>query len=408
MAFVRPTLSELVDRVQADFLSRLSLVAPIVRRGMVYVIARVLAGAAHMLHGHLEYLSKQIFPDLSDEEYLIRQAALFGITKTPATYANGNVVVTGTNGTSIPVDTVLVRSDGSEYLVDSGVVIATLTAWASATAYAVGDLRTNGGNIYQCSIAGTSAGSGGPTGTDEAIVDGTVTWRYIAGGSAAVLAAVTADQAGQDGNCDAGVELSFESPISGADSIAIVDVEELVGGTDQETTEALRVRLLERMRDPPHGGTASDYIAWAKEVSGVTRAWCYPMESGPGTVTVRFVRDNDASIFPDAGEVTDVQDYIDEVRPVTADVTVEAPVDDPIAMTIEIYPDTAETRAAVEAELEDYLFRTASPGVTTLLSQLELAVGTAEGVTDFDITVPAADVVHATGYLATLGTITWV
>lgn len=407
MSFVRPTIAELVERIQQDFISRMELLAPLLRRSMVYVASRVLAGAAHLLHGHLEYLSKQVFPDLSAEEYLIRQAALFGIVRTAATYAAGNAVVSGTNATVIPADTVLLRSDGSEYTTDSEVTIATLTAWAGTTAYVVGDLRSNGGNIYQCAIAGTSAGSGGPTETDDAIVDGTVTWRYIAAGTAAVLAPVTASLAGLDGCCDAGVELAFESPIAGADSSAIVDVDALVGGTDQEAIEDLRIRLLERMRDPPHGGNQADYVAWAKEIAGVTRAWCYPMEDGPGTVTVRFVRDNDASIFPDAGEVTAVQTHIDEVRPVTADVTVEAPVDDPIAMTISITPDTSVTRAAVEAELEDLLFRTAEPGVTTLLSQLEIAVGTAEGVTDFAITVPATDVVHATGYLATLGTITW-
>jgi uncharacterized phage protein gp47/JayE len=408
MSFVRPTLTELVDRIQEDFLSSLQLVAPILRRSMVYVMSRVLAGTAHMLHGHMGYLSRQVFPDLSDEEYLIRQAALFGIIRTAATYAAGNVVFVGTDTTVIPAGTVLLRSDGSEYTTDGEETIATLTAWATTTTYAVGDLRTNGGNIYQCAIGGESAGSGGPTGEEEAIVDNEVTWRYIAAGSAAVLSAVTTSLAGEDGCCEAGVELSLESPIAGANSTAIVDVEALVGGTDQETVDALRVRLLERMQSPPHGGNEADYIAWAKEIAGVTRAWCYPMEDGPGTVTVRFVRDNDDSIFPDAGEVTAVQDHIDEVRPVTADVTVEAPVDDPIAMTIEIVPDTSDTRAAVEAELQDLLFRTAEPGVTTLLSQLEIAVGTAEGITDFSVTVPATDVTHAAGYLATLGVITWV
>ena len=55
------------------------------------------------------------------------------------------------------------------------------TAWASATAYAVDDIVYNGANAYICTVAGTSAGSGGPTGTtpktDE--TDNTVTWHYI-------------------------------------------------------------------------------------------------------------------------------------------------------------------------------------------------------------------------------------
>ena len=42
----------------------------------------------------------------------------------------------------------------------------------------VGDYRTNGANQYVCTVAGTSAASGGPTGTGTGITDGTVTWDY--------------------------------------------------------------------------------------------------------------------------------------------------------------------------------------------------------------------------------------
>ncbi len=52
-------------------------------------------------------------------------------------------------------------------------------AWAGSTAYTVGRLRENGGNIYVCVTAGTSAASGGPTGTGTGITDNTVTWDYV-------------------------------------------------------------------------------------------------------------------------------------------------------------------------------------------------------------------------------------
>lgn len=53
------------------------------------------------------------------------------------------------------------------------------TPWAAATAYVVGDQVTNAGNIYECTTAGTSSASGGPTGTSSSITDGTVVWEYI-------------------------------------------------------------------------------------------------------------------------------------------------------------------------------------------------------------------------------------
>ena len=52
-------------------------------------------------------------------------------------------------------------------------------AWLASTAYVVGQVRENGGNIYRCVTAGTSAGSGGPTGTGTAIADGSVVWNYV-------------------------------------------------------------------------------------------------------------------------------------------------------------------------------------------------------------------------------------
>jgi len=54
------------------------------------------------------------------------------------------------------------------------------TAWAASTVYAVGDFRANdSGKVYVVTTAGASAGSGGPTGTATATVDGTVTLRYV-------------------------------------------------------------------------------------------------------------------------------------------------------------------------------------------------------------------------------------
>lgn len=51
--------------------------------------------------------------------------------------------------------------------------------WAASTAYTVGQEVSNGGNIYACTTAGTSAASGGPTGTGTGITDGTAVWSYV-------------------------------------------------------------------------------------------------------------------------------------------------------------------------------------------------------------------------------------
>lgn len=351
MAFDRPMLTELADRVQQDLASRLQLTGAILRRSVVWVLARVIAGAAHLMHGHLEYLSKQVLPDTAEGSYLERLADLFGVRRKAASYAKGTVTFSGTNGTVVDAGTTLVRADGQRYATDA---------------------------------------------------DGT-----ISGGSATI--AVTAITAGAAGTLVAAQSLTPESPIAGITSTASVAAS-TTDGANQESNPDLRTRLKERLANPPHGGAEADYVAWAKDVAGVTRAWPYPQELGAGTVTVRFVRDDDgagAAIIPSAGEITEVQDYIDALRPVTAAVTVLAPVAVVQDFTIHIVPDNATTRAAVEAELADLLRRDVSPGGTLLISQVEVAVGTADGITDFSITSPAGDVTYTTGQLPTMGTVTW-
>lgn len=53
-------------------------------------------------------------------------------------------------------------------------------AWIAATAYAAGAAVRNSGNLYVCTSAGTSAASGGPSGTGSAITDDTAVWKHVA------------------------------------------------------------------------------------------------------------------------------------------------------------------------------------------------------------------------------------
>lgn len=51
--------------------------------------------------------------------------------------------------------------------------------WAGSKAYLLNQQAHNGGNVYRVTTAGTSASSGGPTGTGTGITDGSVTWAYV-------------------------------------------------------------------------------------------------------------------------------------------------------------------------------------------------------------------------------------
>lgn len=60
-------------------------------------------------------------------------------------------------------------------------------AWVGNTAYLLGDISVNGGQAYEVTVAGTSAAGPGPSGTGTAIVDNTVTWKWIGPGTAGGL-----------------------------------------------------------------------------------------------------------------------------------------------------------------------------------------------------------------------------
>lgn len=97
------------------------------------------------------------------------------------------LTLTGTAATVVPTGSIVsTASLGDRFETTAEGTLAALTAWANTTAYVLGDRRSNGGNSYVCTTAGTSAGSGGPTTTSDDITDGTVHWRYLGLGAAAV------------------------------------------------------------------------------------------------------------------------------------------------------------------------------------------------------------------------------
>lgn len=51
--------------------------------------------------------------------------------------------------------------------------------WAGSAAFALNQQVHNGGNVYKCTTAGTSAASGGPSGTGSGITDGSAVWTYV-------------------------------------------------------------------------------------------------------------------------------------------------------------------------------------------------------------------------------------
>lgn len=350
MSFNRPTLTALITRVRADFDSRLPGADSKLPASVLDVLARSYAGAAYGLYGYIDWLARQILPDTAEEELLGRHAANWGLTRKAAIGASGLVALTGVQGTVVPIGTALVRDDDVEYRTTEAVAI-------------------------------------GVGATDVAVEE-------VIGGATGDTATATV--------------LRFVAPIAGVNAGAVVQAPGLTGGAAEEDDEALRARLLARIRNPPTGGSRGDYERWALEVPEVTRAWVFPGWMGTGTVGVTFVMDGRPDILPLPDDVATVEAYLDPRRPVTADVVVFAPEPFPIDMHIRLNPDSAQTRAAVISEIDDFFARDAQPGGIIFISRLREAISIAAGETWHDLQLPELNIQAAAGSLPVRGDVNWV
>ncbi len=362
MPFHRASLTEIVDRITSDFQTRITGAYSLLRRSVLRIIARVNAAAFHLLYEYLDYMARQLFVSAADEAGLEAIASEYGIARTAATYAVGSGSTTGTNGVLIPAGT---------------------------------QLQSTSEQIYE-------------TDADVTVAAGTATLVF------------TATVAGADGNDDPAITLTFISPIAGVNTSVTVDADGIYDGTDEETDDVLRERVLARKRQPPHGGASFDYETWALEVAGVTRAWAQPLYQGVGTIGVAFVRDDDTSIIPNSTQRAAVRTYIVEHTDPATGKTVGCPVTaEPglfiielaeltVNFTIGIYPNTTSVQTFVESELEDLITREGGPGETIYLSEIAEAIALASGEEYHRLVLPAADVTATTGQVHVLGTVTFI
>lgn len=317
MPFTRPTLSTIVDRIEADMESRLTGNVSLFRRAVLRILARVFAGAIHLLYGYLQWISKQVMVDQAETDVLDRHGLIWGITRKAAAYSIGIVEFTGVNTTVIP--------EGTEVQTEEGIVFVT-----------------------------TAEGT-------------------IASGTA--LVPVQASEAGTSGNIVDNTSLALISPITDIDTDCTASGD-FTNGQDAETDEEYRARILQRIQNPPMGGTAADFVSWALEVSGVSKAWTFASTPVPGKVTV---------VIKGTASTDTVDNYISERMPITADLVVEDTDDKTVDFEISIAPNNSDFRAAIIANLEQHFDEIAEPGEDLLISQLRNAISSA-GVDDYEIT----------------------
>lgn len=377
---------------------------------------------------------RQNFPDTATGIYLLRWAAIYGQSQLPATQSSGTVVATGTAGSNIPLGTVLTVSGVGDYTTTSASTVSNqsinlsdiIRTGSTATATTAGDHNLASG----VSVTISGASNSEYNITADIVVTASNQFEYQVSGSppdepgtSATASFTTAsvpvesNDFGVSVNLDNGTIMRLQSPLAGIDDEMTVDFGQIGGGTDQETENQLRERMLDRIQNPVAQFNAAAITEQAKTINGVTRVFVQEITPEVGQVTIYFMRDNDTDPIPSGSEVSVVEAAIFEIVPANtdfSDVFVLAPTPVTTDFTFgSITPDTATMRTAIEDNLRQFFDERTSVGVNIDEDAYRSAIfntidpTTGDRVLTFTLSSPAGDITINSGEIGVLGTVTY-
>lgn len=239
-----------------------------------------------------------MFLDTSAGSYIDERGKEYGIIRKEGTYAKGEVTFTGEKDTEIPAGTLC---------------------------------STVGGLLFEVLEGGVIPEAG------------------------SITLPVQAQEPGDKYNVLAGSVRILPAAIFGV--TAVTNAEKMLGGAEQETDAELVERILMKLQAPATSGNVYHYKMWAMNVEGVGNVKVFPLDNGPGTVTVMPITSSGRA--PDEEILQRVAAYIEEQRPIGATVTVMAPAEKMINVAASVQITTAVTAEAVQAAyaklMEEYI-----------------------------------------------------
>lgn len=178
------------------------------------------------------------------------------------------------------------------------------------------------------------------------------------------------------------------------------------GGSDQEDDESLRQRVLESYLRLPNGANAAWYEQTAMSHQGVAAAQAVGRARGIGTVDVYIATE---AGLPSQALLEEVQADLQEKREIAVDVEVLSPEAQNVNVSVKVAPGENHTFEEVEPLVEQAvtaLFNGHLLGKPLLLAELGNRIYSVEGVENYQILSPTADVTGDKGTLPLLGTLT--
>lgn len=309
------------------------------------------AAQIYALYVQADWVNRQCFPQTAQGEYLDKHAQLRGLVRRAAVAAEG--------------------------------ILRFETDQAPST-----DLTIPAGTV--CMTAGLVRFET----TQEAVLQA---------GETMVETTAAAVEPGASGNVAAGtIRAMAVAPVGVS---RCTNPEGFSGGLDEESDEELRERVLETFQRLPNGANAAFYQQGALSFTGVASAQVIPRSRGVGTVDVVIATE---AGLPDEELLSQVRAWFEERREIAVDVAVLAPTVKTVNVTVKVKAREGRDAAAVRQTVKNALsawFTGARLGKNLLRAQLGGVVYGVEGVENYAITLPAADVAVAVNELPRLGTL---
>lgn len=274
----------------------------------------------------LDYIFLNSFAETAEEEYLDYICKEVGVFRKQATKSKGSVIIKGIPNTIIPVGT-KVASDTYIYLT-----------------------------------------------TEEKII----------GANGEVEVKIESENTGKIYNLPKNTIVNF--PVTIPNLNAVTNPSETIDGYDGETDNELRERYYFKVREPVTSGNIYHYKKWAMEVEGVGGVKVFPLWNGNGTVKVVVV--NSAIEEADEPLLQRVRDYIEQVRPIGATVTVKSATPKDITITgkarISKNVDFDKVKVDFERDIKEYFKKVGFKQNYVSYAQLGNILLNVEGVNDYD------------------------
>lgn len=225
----------------------------------------------------------------------------------------------------------------------------------------------------------------------------------IAAGTAACTVRAEAVQPGEGGNVPAGSIAYIKLAPAGV--AGVTNQEAFSGGAGTESDEELRERVLASYRSLSTGANAAWYRDRVLDIPGVAAVAVLPKNRGVGTVDIVFSADGGV---PGQELIAKVKSVLESEREICVDIGVEAPetvsVDVEAAITVSDGYAFENVRSAAERALRA-CFGGERLGRSVYRARLGAALMTVEGLENYRLTQPVADVELGGTQLPVLGSL---